>query len=197
MTKRLSKIDHYYILSAVPLYCFALLNGAPPVQTTLGVVTMQMGGCYSNILPIYFVCFLLIFPFALAPSINKPILMLAASALIYTLAQLTEQNGFFGSPSAFVTFDIATWQFLLVCGVIIGQHGKIVHSQIKATGSCRIAVSLVGLLALSVLFRANSFYPNPLNLTESLHGNLPRLDLHPIFLLRIGVAAAAIALILI
>jgi hypothetical protein len=76
--KRLSTIYRYNILSAVPFYCFALINGAPPIQTTLGVVTMQMGGWYSDILPIYFVCFLLIFPFALAPSINKPILIFTA-----------------------------------------------------------------------------------------------------------------------
>jgi hypothetical protein len=110
---------------------------------------------------------------------------------------LTELNGFFGSSGAFVAFDIAAWQFLFVCGVMIGQNGKTVHSQIKKTGSWHVAITLAGLLALSVLLRANSLYPNPLNLTESMPGNLPRLDLHPVFLLRIVVAAAAIALILI
>lgn len=131
VTNRLWTVYKYYILSALPFFAYSLTTGSPIIQNGLGVLFMQIGGWYSDILPIYFVCFILIFPFTIFSTLGKPSLMFALSMIIYVASQLTDFRGFFGLSQSFVVFDIAAWQFLFVCAILIGQRGLGLYNWIK------------------------------------------------------------------
>ncbi len=194
---RLFTIYRYYLLSALPFLVFSALSDTPLFKIVLGVTFMQIGGWYSDILPIYFYCFLVLAPFVVFPRLNSPVLMFAVSASIYIASQLTDLGGFFGASNAFVAFDVAAWQFLFVCSILIGKHGKTICNQIAEAQASFAAVVLLVILAVSLVLRQNSFYPNPLLISESLTGNAPRMGLHPLFLLRIFLLSAAAAIVLI
>lgn len=197
VANRLMTIYRYYLLSALPFFISSTLAGASLIKSILGVAFMQIGGYYSDILPIYFVCFLIIAPFAIFSLLNSPALLLAASAVIYVGSQLTELGGFFGSSGAFVTFDIAAWQFLFVCSILIGKHGIEIYTKIENAEPRFIGITLLVLVVLSLILRQNDFYPNPLNLTETITGNKPRRGLHLLYLIRIFLISAGVAIILI
>lgn len=197
VTNRLMTIYRYYILSALPFLAYSLSTGDPFFQSIFGVLTMQLGGWYSDILPIYFVCFVLISPFAVISRLNKPKLMLAASSVIYVLSQFSETRGFFGFSDAFVVFDIAAWQFLFVCSIVIGQHGLGMYEKLKHANSSWTLMLFIGLTVCSILLRQNDFYPTLINPSVPLLGNAPRMELHPLFMLRIVLISAGIAIILI
>ena len=194
---RLFTIYRYYLLSAIPFFVVSLTEGTTLIKSMLGVLSMQIGGWYSDILPIYFVCFILIFPFATLQNLNRPALMFGVSGLVYLASQFTEFDGFFGSSSAFVVFDIAAWQFLFVCAILIGQRGLEFYEWIKKLDARVIGVVLMVLTVISIVLRQNNFYPNPLMLTEPLSGNAPRMGLHPLFLIRIVLISAGVSIILI
>lgn len=194
---RLWTIYKYYILSALPFFIYSLTTGSSMVQSGLGVLLMQMGGWYSDILPIYFFCFILILPFAIFYTLGRPSLMFAFSAIVYCAAQATDLKGFFGSSQTFVVFDIAAWQFLFFCAILIGRRSLELYNLIRQADPRLMGVVLLILAVLSVALRQNSFYPNPLILNESLIGNSPRMGLHPLFLIRIILIATGIAIIMI
>lgn len=194
---RLSTIYRYYILSALPFFVFSLMNGAPVIDSILGVLSMQMGGWYSDILPIYFVCFVLVSPFAVILILDRPFLIFSTSAVIYGVSQFTNLNGFFGFSGGFVAFDIAAWQFLFICAILVGQRGVKLYHWVNRADARTLGLIFLIITVLSVLLRQNNFYPNPLMLGESLGGNSPRMGLHPLFLIRILLISGGIAIILI
>lgn len=197
VTNRLWTIYKYYILSALPFIVYSLTTGSSIIQTGLGVLFMQMGGWFSDILPIYFVCFTLIFPFTIFSTLGKPSLMFAFSTIIYFASQVTDLKGFFGSSQDFVDFDIAAWQFLFVCAILIGQRGLDLYNWIRQADPRLMGAALLVLTVVSVALRQNSFYPNPLMLNESLTGSSARSGLHPLYFIRIVLVATGIAIIMI
>lgn len=197
VTNRLATIYRYYILSALPFFVFSIVSGAPILKSIIGVLFMQLGGWYSDILPIYFVCFLIIFPFAIFQTLNRPVLMFMFSFFVYVASQVTDLNGFFGSSGEFVIFDIAAWQFLFICAILIGQHSMEAFKWIKDADARIAGIILLLLVSVSIFLRGSTFYPNPLAPIEVLTGVAARMGLHPLFLIKIVLISVAISIILI
>lgn len=185
VVSRIVTVYKYYIISAIPFFYFSIYNDSSVIKSIIWVLTMQKGGWYSDILPIYFICFIIVLPFTIFKLLNKKYLMLSASATLYTISQFTNLDGFLGFSSNFVVFDIAAWQFLFVSAILIGQKGLKLYDFIVKLDAHKILMALLVITAISLFLRQNSFYPNPLMITESLTGNSPRMGLHPLYLIRI------------
>lgn len=194
---RLKTIYRYYILSALPFLAFLLWTGKAAFPSIAGVLTMQLGGWFSNILPIYFVCFVILAPFTIGGRQGWPWLMFGLSALIYSASQLTLLNGFFGFSGAFVTFDIAAWQFLFVICILIGRKSMGLHHWLSNASSPKIAVLFVLLTLAALACLQSRFYPNPMDWSEVISKHNARFGLHLFYLGPILLISAAMAIILI
>lgn len=196
VAKRLWTIYKYYLLSALPVLAYAVVNGFGFTKAVFGVATMQTGGWYSDILPIYFVCFLLLGLFTCLPNRNLPLNMVIISAGIYGGAQFSDLDGFFGWSSRFAFFDFAAWQFLFVVSVILGRNGTEVVDRIRNLSANETAVLMIGLSGVYAMLSMTNLYFDPMRLGASLSFDDARMGLHPIYLLRILIMSALIAFVL-
>lgn len=196
---RLLTIYKYYLLSAVPFLLFALLAnpswGFLPLVGSVAI--MQDGGSYSDILPIYFYCFLLLYAlFWMVPRVGfmPP---LAVSGIIYLVSQATYSAGWFGLGDRFIIFDIAAWQFLFMIFLAIGAHSREALAFIENLPRKSYFAMIAALVVLLVIGRQTSFYPTPFAGYEALNPNWPRMQLHPLFMAKILVVIALFCTILV
>ncbi len=192
---RLSVIYRYYVISALPFLINYVATGNDALAGTLGVLTMQMGGWYSDILPIYFVCFLLLLPFAVWSVLYRPLTVLTLSGALYAGSQMTNLLGFFGFSGRFVAFDIAAWQFVFFASMIIGRNVMAWRDAIRALPSRIVLTAFPLLVILLVWFGQFPWFPDPMALRSQATDILPRMALHPLYVVRIAVAIAAFSLI--
>ena len=157
---------------------------------------MQDGGAYSDILPIYFYCFLLLYAlFWMVPRIGFGIPLLVSVA-IYAVSQAFYQGGWFGLGSRFIVFDVAAWQFLFMIFLFIGSRSKEAAEVINHMPSRRYGVWVATLTVLMVVGRQTQFYPTPFAVPEGLAGNWPRMQLHPFFVVKIIVVCALFSFVI-
>ena len=200
ITGRLITIYKYYILTALQFLATKLNDGGSlfgKATDAMSVLVMQNGGWFSDILPIYFFCFIVILPFFYITALGKPKLLFFTSLAIYVAAQLYGEAGFFGLSSSFVTFNIGSWQFLFVISILVGRHAIALHQIIRDARASRIYATLIGCLALTVLFREINFYPHFPDGHSPDELQVSRFGLHPVYLLRIILFSCAVTIILI
>lgn len=200
ISNRLRTIYKYYLITALPFLATRINDGGRIFEKTadvISVVFMQSGGWFSDILPIYFFCFIVIFPFFYFSSLANPKALFFTSAVIYVAAQLYGRSGFFGISSSFVLFDIGSWQFLFVVSILTGRHAVSLHQVIRDSGASKIYATVIACLILTVILREANFYPQFPDGHSPDELQVARFGLHPIYMLRIAVFAIAVAIILI
>jgi|GEM_PF-7103799 len=197
LLNRLSTIYRYYLLSAFPVFVLSLLAGNTFSMTVINILTMQSGGAYSDVLPIYFICFLILCPFVLIEALSRPSILFAASFGIYAASQLTALQGFFGFSGAFVAFDIAAWQFLFITSLLVGRHALEIPSYVRGLDA-KVIVALLAVIMLTFGYlRITPYFPDPMDPGHQLVGITARFGLHPLYLLRIALIVAFVSIILI
>lgn len=194
--QRLKVIYKYYLLSAVPFVVLASTQiGFVDVARLLGsVLLLQSGGAYSDILPIYFYCFVCvaIFFFISGKSLTR---CLIPSAGLYCLSLPLYSTGFFGLSGSFVVFDIAAWQFLFTTSLVLGfWHGALITRLGALSSVLRFVLLMTSLVSALVIGRFVDFYPLG-SAPADLPGNWARMQLHPLFLIKIYLVAFAVLLI--
>ncbi|WP_238365923.1 OpgC domain-containing protein [Mesobacterium pallidum] len=198
--QRTVKIYRYYLISAVPFLIITLVamrSGLPDELMPIAqVALMQNGGSYSDILPIYVYCFVLLL--AATPLLHRfgPVALLLPSGLVYVASQASYATGFFGLSGLFMAFDVGAWQFLFFIAFVLGA----LHRQITGALDRLPDGAFLGLLALALMLtalqRTFSYYPLLLADPGSLPINWARMQLHPFHLTRIMVVVALFGLIL-
>lgn len=197
LSNRLTTIYKYYLLSALPIFVFSMLAGHSFLKTFLNILTMQSGGAYSDVLPIYFICFLILGPFVLIKALNRPLILFAASFGIYVASQVTALQGFFGFSGAFVAFDIAAWQFLFIASLLVGRHALQIPNYVRSMDT-KVIVALLAIIVITFGFlRITPYFPDPMNPDQQLVGSAARFGLHPLYLLRIALIVGFVSIILI
>ena len=192
MLSRVKTIYGYYLLSALP---FLLLVGSPTLNDFVSVLTVQNGGAFSDILPLYLYCFAIVLPLYVVLGGNRVLLFLISAGL-YLLSQFSFQPGFFGLSENFVVFDVAAWQFLFVIAFTIGRSQDRL-TDFVARLDPRLSLALITLLAATVIAtRHLGTYPTPVALPQDVLGNWPRMHLHPFFLCRILAVCGLVTLVL-
>jgi len=190
---RLRTIYPYYLLSAVPFILSTIAGDGRNIFGLLaGILTMQDGGLYSDILPIYFYCFLILYAFLwMIPrtGLAGPLII---SGIIYCVSQSSYSTGMFGLSSRFVVFDVAAWQFLLVLFIFIGAHYRRVLDIIERMSSRAYLIVFAMLAVLFLIGRQVDAYPTPFAGYESAPINWPRMQLHPFYLVKILLVSALI-----
>lgn len=189
---RLWTIYKYYLLSAVPflILAFAAEPSWGIINVSASVLLMQEGGAFSDILPIYFYCFLLLYAlFWTVPRVGfAP--ALTVSGALYLLSQTGYQTGMFGLSSRFVVFDIAAWQFLFMIFLFIGARSQDAAEIIKQMSPRAYFIVVVILVGLLIVGSLTDYYPTPFAGHEALPFYWPRLQLHPLFLAKILIVCA-------
>ncbi|MXP44616.1 OpgC domain-containing protein [Allopontixanthobacter sediminis] len=198
LNARLWTIYKYYLLSAVPFLIIAFF--ANPSLSIIGPLTnvavMQDGGAYSDILPIYFYCFLLLYMlFWMVPHIGF-VLPLIVSATIYLWSQSQYQTGMFGLSSRFVIFDIAAWQFLFMLFLFLGARSKDAAEVMRRIPIRTYYAAFALLVIVLVAGRIPHPYPTSFPGYEELNPNWPRMQLHPLFLAKILTVCLLFTLVL-
>lgn len=197
---RLLTIYKYYLLSALPFLLGALM-AKPSLWDFLSlagsVAIMQNGGIFSDILPIYFYCFLLLYAlFWLIPRLGF-LFPLLVSGTIYVISQATYSAGWFGVGDRFIVFDIAAWQFFFMLFLFVGAHRREALELIKNLPRPAYFLLVVALGLLLVISRETSFFPTPFAGYEALNANWPRMQLHPIYLAKILVVIVLFCAVLV
>ena len=194
--RRLITIYKYYLLSAAPFVAYRLSQGAAPLEALLGVLAMTEGGFYSDILPIYFICFLLMAPFAVSARLYRPRWMLGFSTLLYLASLASTSGGLFGYGGALITFDVGAWQLVFFAALVAGARSEALLAWIRALSPLQSSLLFLGMLAAVIVLRLTPWYPDPLGTMVSESGLAHRRQLHPLFLLRIMLVAGLVALAL-
>ena len=193
---RLRTIYAWYVISALPYVLFHPAANPNLLAGAVEVLTMARGGWFSDILPIYFVCFVLLVPFATWAALYRPAVVLGVSGAIYLASQLTNLFGFFGFTGAFVAFDIAAWQVLFFASMMIGRRAEAWRDAIARLPPRAVLMAVPGLAALLVFLGHWSWYADPMWAIGSYTTLSVRMGLHPIYLARIAVAIALAALVI-
>jgi hypothetical protein len=188
---RLKTIYGFYLLSALP---FLLLVGSPTLNDVVSVLTVQSGGAYSDILPLYLYCFSIVLPLY-AIFRGSRVFLFISSAVLYIASQFSFQSGFFGLSSSFVVFDAAAWQFLFVIAFTVGGASVRITNLLTRL-SPRLNLALIALLTVTIIAtRHVGAYPTPVALPQEVLGNWPRMHLHPFFLCRILAVCGLVTLV--
>lgn len=199
--RRLGTIYRYYLASAVPVLLLTVFpNGQFAGMTTLaetlfGIVTLQQGGGYSDILPIYFYSFLVL---GILYPIGKRFGHLAmglASACLYGVSQVYLSKGMLGLSDGFVVFNVAAWQFLFVVSFLIGLNSRSVLGWLKGLSNWQGLILFAICVAIFALSRV--VLPDTFELYNGrFSGNGLRMHLHPLYLIAIVSVVVGFSLVL-
>ena len=194
---RIKIIYRYYLIAALPFLLFTTLAeglGSLP-ESAVNILVMIEGGAYSDILPIYFYCFVLLLALMVVIPQNFNV-ALAVSAVIYVYSQFYYDTGFMGLSSRFVVFDVAAWQFLFILSLYTGLHHEAVLRALDRLPE--VAKALLALvLGLGVLAASRYLtYPAIAELPALAPSNWARMNLHPFYLLQIIAFALVVFLVL-
>ncbi|KPA22089.1 OpgC protein [Shimia sp. SK013] len=184
---RIRKIYVYYILSAGPFLILLLMGGAGPVQYLFGlgeVAVLQNGGAYSDILPIYIVCFALLWVGSFLLRWVPQWALLVPSGALYAASLFDYGGGIFGWGQRYLVFDLVAWQFLFCIAYLCGVKFREILAWING-------LSVRGYWAVFVLTavacfgqRWVFFYPPIAELPTGVAVNWPRMHLHPVHIVR-------------
>lgn len=199
LRKRMVTIYKYYLATCIPFaLMFLIENGAASfgAEALPRILTVQDGGLFADILPIYLYCFIILFALTLY-SHKRYGPLLFVSGLIHIASQFDFGTGFFGFGGDFLSFDIAAWQFLFILSYVAGLERQRIAALIARPNDIAI-VAIVGVLTLGVIgFRFWYIYPYPVDVPpDMVMGILPRWQLHPIFVIKIGVFCLLVAILL-
>lgn len=185
--QRISKIYAYYMLSAGPFLILLLMSGAGPVRYLFGlgeVAVLQNGGAYSDILPIYIVCFALLWAGSFLLRWVPHWGLLVPSGAIYVASLYDYGGGIFGWGQRYLVFDLVAWQFLFCIAYLCGLKFREILAWING-------LSVRGYWAVFVLTAAAClgqrwafFYPPFAEVPAGVADNWPRMHLHPIHIVR-------------
>ena len=197
--RRMALIYRYYLIAAVPFLVFAVArNGVEALpQSILSVLTVQRGGAYSDILPIYLYCFALLLPIGWLVARMGARVVVPISVAIYAVAFVLQMPGFFGLSGGLVWFNIAAWQLLFCVAFKVGvdhrDWGRRIAALSRTRYNAALAVSVALVAALTIL-PSDAF---PLLPAEQNNPNAwVRQHLHPFYLLHTVAAIVAFTLLL-
>ena len=192
---RLRTIYVWYAISAIP-YVLSHPEANPNlIAGTVEVLLMEHGGWFSDILPIYFVCFALLLPFAVWSALYRPGALLGISFAIYVASQLTNRFGFFGFTGKFVAFDIAAWQFIFFLSMMVGRSAPAWRAMILGLSRRTVLIAFPVLVAVLVWLGQWPHFPDPMQIVGGATNISARNGLHPLYIVRIAVAILAMALV--
>jgi hypothetical protein len=201
---RLVKIYKYYVISAIPFLVLAFLGVLSREEEVLTGMSAAMsevfllinGGAYSDILPIYLYCFiLLLIGSATVLRFGVPALLIP-SGLIY-LASLSDFSpGFFGLSGGFMAFDVAAWQFLFFLSFALGTQYERLVDWVNGLEEPLFLTFLAVSAAFLLLQRGVHEYPALFSVPADVSDNWERMHLHPLHLIRIFVVAGFFSLFL-
>lgn len=196
LNTRLVTIYKYYLLSAVPFLIGQMFVAGASLQwLVLDVAVMKEGGSYSDILPIYFYCFIILYAlFWVVPRRGFSIPM-AVSGAIYVASQASYSTGMFGLGGRFIVFDIAAWQFLFMIFLWVGARWREALACIRILSAEKYLAAIVGLAVLIAYGRFSTYYPTPFPPTVAPGIPWPRLQLHPFYLVQILAVCALLCAI--
>ncbi len=199
LKQRIRKIYVYYLLSAGPFLILLALEGANFGQFAFGVgevLLIQNGGAYSDILPIYIYCFVLLFVLSFGLAYLPQVMMLVPSALIYAVSLFNYDGGVFGWGGKFLVFDIAAWQFLFFLSYFAGLYFREIVGWLNGLSDAVFVALLLGCAAIALGQRWAFWYPTLGALPEGVQGNWFRMHLHPVHLLRTFAVAAFVTVVM-
>lgn len=197
IARRLKVIYKYYLLSTIPFLFLSARNSgfSFPFQDLISSIFLQDGGAYSDILPIYFYCFLILALVFLLFR-GSDIALVVASCVIYLASQVQYDTGFFGLSGDLVVFDIGAWQFLFIGCFWLGKNSARIRDFLMSLPAGLIAaLALICLLGSVWLARSVEYIPLA-PLPDGEKGNWARMQLHPLYLVRIVVVGSGITLLL-
>ncbi len=135
LAERIKTIYIYYLFSAI---AYLILTRTPDGETVfshiVNVLLLQSGGNYSDILPLYLYCFMILALIGWTINSGFPWLLFVASAVLYFISQYSDDRGFLGVSGDFVVFDVAAWQFLFMLAMLLG----VFHRRVEA---CVVSLS--------------------------------------------------------
>jgi hypothetical protein len=198
---RLATIYKYYLVSAIPFVLIEMGAFGTPAKTTadgffqlmVDIVTGQDGGLHSDILPIYFYCFLILGVFRIILGM-KPLVWLGGSAVIYVGSQIWPSFGFFGL-SDFVIFNIAAWQLLFFAAIAGGHSSKDISRVLAEAAPWQRYGAFLGFVAVTLTLRGWWFF-NPVDAIEYGFKTNSRMQLHPLVLLHATAAIGMFVMLL-
>lgn len=199
--RRLFVIYKYYLISAIPaIATTAFQEGnfiplADILKYVAGVGLIQNGGLFSDILPIYFYCFLVMAACYFVAQAFGWASMIAVSFMIYVAGQMLLVRGFFGISAGFVVFNIAAWQFLFSAAFVVGiYHKQILQWIYAATDQTRLSIFV---LCLTGFWYFNFFGKSEILANAALiTGESMRFHLHPYYLISIVCICVGFALVM-
>ena len=193
---RLKIIYKYYLVSAIPFLFFYFLEngGSNWFGTILSVLCLQRGGAYSDILPIYFYCFLglSLFYFLFRGSL---VVIAIASVAIFFVSQFSYETGIWILSNELVVFDILAWQILFILPFVAGIRYVELGQFIASMSPTSVYLTLAAALLVLVADRAFYLYAPLIAVPEHVMANWPRMQLHPFFLLKSSAIAIAVTLL--
>ncbi|WP_299935823.1 OpgC domain-containing protein [uncultured Pelagimonas sp.] len=202
--QRLKKIYGYYILSALPFLALSTLKAVEEQSlfhdvpwAIFQVFTIQNGGGYSDILPIYLYCFVLLLVGSLTLARFGSLALLAASFSIYALSLPNFSYGFFGLGDAFMAFDVAAWQFLFFVAYFLGLHHQRIYDTLTGLSTPGFFALLATTGALLLWQRSGVTYHDVFARPPGLPDNWPRMHLHPTHLIRTLIVCGFFAVLMI
>ncbi|TCL08871.1 OpgC protein [Shimia isoporae] len=185
--QRINKIYAYYLLSAGPFLIFILMERAGPIAYLFGlgeVAVLQNGGAYSDILPIYIVCFTLLWAGRWLLRWRAPWLLLVPSGALYAVSLFDYGGGIFGWGQRYLVFDLVAWQFLFCIAFVCGYKFRAVLDWINGLSPRAFGLLFV-VTAIAALGQRWAFvYPPVGSLPADVADNWPRMHLHPVHVLR-------------
>lgn len=196
--ERSLKVYRYQLICALPILLFlgfdhGLWGWITEFFATLaGVFFLQAGFSYSDILPIYLACFVILMLACWFRIVGNPLLLLGYCLGIYALGQRL----WFDNLN-FIAFDVLSWSLLFNLFFMAGMYRN------EITGfSERLALPVR--LALIAVFAVTwlsiwqfELYPEMLtHLSEKPNSNWYRTQLNPAYLLMIGAFVGIFVLIM-
>lgn len=204
LTHRLRTIYRYFLFGTLPTMILVHLTdwnmGVASISNIMKEIALifllQNVGPLSDVLIIYLYCFLIIatLPYALAFIKLRTVLYL--SSIVYLVSQTSYTGGFLGISSTKVTFDISAWQFLFMLAFTAGANKAYLYEKIHSLSDRNLLIIIAAALIVYSATLLFSNFPTPFPTPTTVHTSWPRLDLHPIFLIRIISMVLLLALVI-
>lgn len=200
MRSRLATIYKYYLISALPFLLTVILLAIREPGTglsaiplaALDILLLQSGGAYSDILPIYFYCFVILGILAVPLLRGDMRLFLGVSAAIYLVSQFSRSTGMFGLSGDFVVFDVAAWQFLFCLSAAAGRKFPEMSAFVTGMSDWQVRISIV---ICAILFVIINLFDPFWEFWPGLEGPYtPRFQLHPSYLIVILAVSFSVLL---
>ncbi|MFY0681243.1 MAG: OpgC domain-containing protein [Thalassovita sp.] len=198
LTQRLGKIYRFYLWSAVPFLALALaqdVRGVSFLWAIVEVFLIQNGGAFSDILPIYLFCFVLLLGGTFVLRRGPVPWLLLPSVALYCVSLFNYDNGVFGLGAKFLIFDLAAWQLVFFIAFVLGAYYQQIGAWVAGLSDRTYLALFVTFACLTVLQRWALFYTPITELPPEVTDYWYRMHLHPVHLLRMMIVVVFFALV--